>query len=137
MQKNKKIDVLNTVITVNSLNQEDYISLTDIARYKNKNRTDDLIRNWLRNRNTIEFIGLWESLNNTSFNPVEFDGFRIQAGLNSFTMTPRQWIEKTGAIGIVSKAGRYGGTYAYKDIACYYLYLSLHFLKRSRRFSLH
>jgi len=92
------------------------------------------IRNWLRNRNTIEFIGLWESLNNACFNPVEFDGFRIQAGLNSFTMTPKQWIEKTGAIGIVSKAGRYGGTYAHKDIACYYLYLSLHFLKRSLDF---
>jgi hypothetical protein len=94
MNKNKKIDVLNTVITVNSLNQEDYISLTDIARYKNKNRTDDLIRNWLRNRNTIEFIGLWESLNNPCFNPVEFDGFRIQAGLNSFTMTPKQRIQQ-------------------------------------------
>ena len=80
-------------------------------------RTDDLIRNWLRNRNTIEFLGIWEQLNNPCFKPVEFDGFRKQAGLNSFTLTPSQWIEKTGAIGIISKQGRYGGTYAHKDIA--------------------
>jgi hypothetical protein len=79
--------------------------------------TDDLIRNWLRNRNTIEFLGIWEHLNNPGFKPVEFDGFRKLAGLNSFTLTPKQWIEKTGAIGIIPKAGRYGGTYAHKDIA--------------------
>ncbi|NVM23204.1 MAG: KilA-N domain-containing protein, partial [Desulfobacterales bacterium] len=89
----------------------------DIARYKNSDRTDDLIRNWLRNRNTIEFLGIWEHLNNPDFKPVEFDGFRKQAGLNSFTLTPKQWIEKTNAIGLISKAGRYGGTYAHKDIA--------------------
>jgi hypothetical protein len=77
---------------------------------------DDLIRNWLRNRNTVEFLGIWERLNNPGFNPVEFDGIRMQAGLNSFTLTPKQWIERTGALGIVSKAGRYGGTYAHKDI---------------------
>lgn len=117
MSKNKKIKVLSTEIRVNSVRDEDYISLTDIARYKNQDRTDDLIRNWLRNRNTLEFLGIWEHLNNPGFNPVEFDGFRIQAGLNSFTLTPKQWIEKTGAIGIQSKAGRYGGTYAHKDIA--------------------
>lgn len=117
MSKNKKIEVLSTEIRVNSVRDEDYISLTDIARYKNQDRTDDLIRNWLRNRNTLEFLGIWEHLNNPGFNPVEFDGFRIQAGLNSFTLTPKQWIEKTGAIGILSKAGRYGGTYAHKDIA--------------------
>ena len=112
-----KIDVKGTSITVVSGEADDYISLTDIARYKNSDRTDDLIRNWLRNRNTLEFLGIWEQLNNPGFNPVEFDGIKKQAGLNSFTLTPKQWIESTGAIGITSKAGRYGGTYAHKDIA--------------------
>ncbi len=112
-----KINVLNKEITLYTRNEEDYICITDIARYKNSDRTDDLIRNWLRNRNTIEFLGIWEHLNNPDFKPVEFDGFRKQAGLNSFTLTPKQWIEKTNAIGILSKAGRYGGTYAHKDIA--------------------
>lgn len=112
-----KINVLNQEIALYSLRDEDYICITDIARYKNQERTDDLIRNWLRNRNTLEFLGIWEQLNNPDFNPVEFDGIRMQAGLNSFTLTPKQWIESTGAIGLVSKAGRYGGTYAHKDIA--------------------
>jgi len=112
-----KITVLTREVTILPVKQEDYICLTDIARYKDAERTDDLIRNWLRNRNTIEFLGIWEHLNNPAFNPVEFDGFRKLAGLNSFTLTPKQWIEKTGAIGILSKAGRYGGTYAHKDIA--------------------
>jgi hypothetical protein len=76
-----------------------------------------LIRNWLRNRNTIEFLGIWETLHNPDFKPVEFDGFRKEAGLHSFTLTPKQWISKTNAVGIISKAGRYGGTYAHKDIA--------------------
>ena len=75
------------------------------------------IQNWLRSRNTIEFLGIWERLNNPDFKPIEFDGFKNQARLNSFVLTPKQWIEKTNAIGIVSKAGRYGGTYAHKDIA--------------------
>jgi hypothetical protein len=95
----------------------EYICITDIARFKNKEQTDDLIRNWLRNRNAIEFLGIWEQLNNSDFKPVEFDGFKKEAGLNSFTLTPKQWISKTSAIGIVSKQGRYGGTYAQKDIA--------------------
>ena len=112
-----KLSVLNREITVQTLNQQDYICLTDIARYKGPDATDDLIRNWIRNRNTVEFLGIWEHLNNPDFNPVEFDGFRRQAGLNSFTLTPKQWIEKTKAIGIISKAGRYGGTYAHIDIA--------------------
>lgn len=99
------------------VNDQDYVCLTDIARYKNADASDDLIRNWLRNRNTLEFLGIWEQINNTDFNPVEFDGIRMQAGLNSFTLTPKQWIERTGAIGIQSKAGRYGGTYAHLDIA--------------------
>jgi len=113
----KKLKVKGTPITVISGKEEDYLSLTDIARYKNSDHSDDLIRNWLRNRNTLEFVGIWEQLNNAAFNSVEFDGIRKQAGLNSFTLTPKQWIEATNAIGIKSKAGRYGGTYAHKDIA--------------------
>ena len=117
-QKQKiTIEVKGATITVLSQKEDDYICITDIARYKNTERTDDLVRNWLRNRNTIEFLGIWEQLNNPDFKPVEFDGIRMHAGLNSFTLTPKQWIEKTGAIGIISKAGRYGGTYAHKDIA--------------------
>ena len=113
----KKIEVLSSEIRIVAISSQDYICLTDIARYKGKATTDDLIRNWLRNRNTVEFLGLWEQINNTGFNPVEFDGIRMQAGLNSFTLTPKQWIERTGAIGIQSKTGRYGGTYAHADIA--------------------
>jgi hypothetical protein len=112
-----KINVLERDISIYAYNEADYICITDNARYKNADKTDDLIRNWLRNRNTVEFLGIWEQLNNANFNPVEFDGIKMQAGLNSFTLTPKQWIEKTRAIGIVSKAGRYGGTYAHKDIA--------------------
>ena len=112
----KKIHVLGKDITL-SLQKEDYISITDIARYKDADRTDYVIQNWLRNRNTIEFLGLWESINNPCFNPIEFDGFRKQAGLNSFILTAKQWIDKTKATGILSKSGRYGGTYAHKDIA--------------------
>ena len=112
-----KLQVLEHDIATDIKNGIEYICITDIAKYKNADRTDDLIRNWLRNRNTIEFLGIWEQLNNPDFKPVEFDGFKKQAGLNSFTLTPKQWIEQTGAIGIISKAGRYGGTYAQKDIA--------------------
>ena len=112
-----KIKVLSKEIAFYSQQDADYICITDIARYKETERTDDLIRNWLRNRNTIEFLGIWEQLNNPDFKPVEFDGFRKQAGLNSFTLTPKQWIERTNAIGLVSKSGRYGGTFAHKDIA--------------------
>lgn len=99
------------------LTTNDYISLTDIAKSKNPDEPNDLIRNWLRNRNTIEFLGLWEQLNNPNFKPVEFDGFRKEAGLNSFTMSPNKWISTTNAAGVISKSGRYGGTYAHKDIA--------------------
>lgn len=108
------ITVLEHSVTVN---KEDYISLTDIAKYKDGSEANDIIRNWLRNRNTIEFLGIWEQLYNPGFKPVEFDGFRKEAGLNSFTLSPAKWIEATNAIGIVSKSGRYGGTYAHKDIA--------------------
>ena len=112
-----KITVRGTDIGVIRRGDEDYISLTDIAKSKNPDHPDDLIRNWLRNRNTLEILGIWEQLHNTSFNPVEFDGIKKQAGLNSFTLTPKQWIEKTAAIGIESRAGRYGGTYAHTDVA--------------------
>lgn len=119
MGKTRKatVSVKGTDVAVLVHREQDYISLTDIARHKNAGLTDDLIRNWLRNRNTIEFLGIWESLYNPGFNPVEFDGFRKSAGLNSFALTPRQWIERTGAIGVLSRPGRYGGTFAHKDIA--------------------
>jgi len=112
-----KINVLDREVGVVVENDEDYICITDIARYKNADSSDDLIRNWLRNRNTLEFLGIWEQLNNPGFNPVEFDGFKKQAGLHSFTLTPKQWIERTNARGIIARPGRYGGTYAHKDIA--------------------
>ena len=112
-----KIEVLEQQVATYTRDGIEFICITDIARYKNSAHTDDLIRNWLRNRNTVEFLGIWELLNNPAFNPVEFDGIKKQAGLNSFTLTPKQWIEQTGAIGLISKAGRYGGTYAQKDIA--------------------
>lgn len=111
------INVKGAEISLLSKEEEDYISLTDIARFKDEERTDYIIQNWLRNRNTIEFLGVWEYLNNSHFNPIEFDGFRKRSGLNSFTLTAKQWIEKTNAIGLISKPGRYGGTYANKDIA--------------------
>ena len=91
--------------------------MTDIARYKNTEDPRFVIQNWMRNRNTLEFIGLWEILNNSNFNRVQFDTFRNEAGLNRFTMTPSKWIESTNAFGIISKSGRYGGTYAHYDIA--------------------
>lgn len=111
-----KINVQNTEITVVSYNEADYISLTDIARFKSDDPTA-VIGNWMRNRNTVEYLGIWESLYNPGFNPIEFEGFRKEAGLNAFTLSPKKWIEATSAIGIMSKSGRYGGTYAHKDIA--------------------
>ena len=116
-KKNKKIEVKGTQITIAQNEREDYICLTDIARYKDDKRTDYIIQNWLRNRQTIEYLGIWEKLYNPNFNPIEFEGFRNSAGLNSFVLTSKQWIEKTNAIGITATAGRYGGTYAHKDIA--------------------
>jgi len=96
--------------------QNEFLSLTDIARYKS-DEPNDVIRNWMRNRDTIEFLGLWESLHNPDFKPVEFDGFRKEAGLNAFTLSPTKWITTINAIGIVAKPGRYGGTFAHADIA--------------------
>ncbi len=119
MSKPRKatVNVKGTAITVLVHREQDYISLTDIARHKDSERTDYLLSNWLRNRNSIEFLGIWEALNNPGFNPIEFDGFRKSAGLNSFILTVKQWVERTRAIGLVSRAGRYGGTFAHKDIA--------------------
>ncbi len=96
--------------------QNEFISLTDIAKYKSDD-PNDVIKNWMRSRDTVEFLGLWETLHNPNFKPVEFDGFRKQAGLNAFTLSPTKWIESVNAIGIISKSGRYGGTYAHSDIA--------------------
>lgn len=110
-----KIKVLDTQITVV---KDDYISLTDIANSKNgEARAADIIKNWIRNRGTLEFIGTWEKIHNEDFKVVEFDHFKMSAGLASFVLSPGKWIEKTNSIGIVVKAGRYGGTYAHKDIA--------------------
>jgi hypothetical protein len=111
-----KINVKNTDVSIIRHNEMDYVSITDIAKFK----TDDpnaVIGNWMRNRNTIEYLGIWECLYNPDFKPLEFEGFRKEAGLNAFTLSPQKWILRTNAIGLISKSGRYGGTYAHKDIA--------------------
>ena len=113
-----KITVQNTPITVLSVEEQDYISLTDMATAKEgDNRSADIIKNWLRNRYTIEFLGTWEVIHNPNFKVVEFDHFRMSAGLPSFVLSASEWIERTNAVGIIVKKGRYGGTYAHKDIA--------------------
>lgn len=113
-----KISVLNTNITVLNYNERDYISLTEMASAKQgDSRAADVIKNWIRNRYTIEFLGTWELIHNPDFKVVEFDHFRKQAGLPSFVLSASEWIESTNAIGMIVKKGRYGGTYAYKDIA--------------------
>ena len=113
-----KIKVLEQDITTIKFNDEDYISLTDIANSKDGElRAADVIKNWIRNRGTLEFIGTWEKIYNADFKVIEFDHFRMSAGLPSFVLSPGKWIDKTQAIGIVVRAGRYGGTYAHKDIA--------------------
>lgn len=109
--------VQNTIVSFTRIEQGDFISLTDIARVKNPNEPKDVVKNWLRTRSTIEFLGLWERINNPNFKGVEFDTFKNEAGTNSFTLSPNKWIEATGAIGIKSSAGRTGGTFAHKDIA--------------------
>ncbi len=116
-KKNKKIEVKGVVVSFAKTQQEDYISITDIAKYKNPDAPRDIIKNWLRNKNTIELLGLWEKLNNPNFKQVEFDLFKNEAGFNHFVLSPQKWIEKTHAIGLQSKSGRYGGTYAHIDIA--------------------
>ncbi len=116
--KSHKITVKGTEIIIFKQNNADYIGLTDMAKRKNEDSPDDVIKNWMRNRSTVEFLGLWEKINNPIFKPVEFDGFKNEAGSNSFVLSPKKWIENTGAIGLISRAGRYGGgTFAHKDIA--------------------
>ncbi|MDP8240621.1 MAG: KilA-N domain-containing protein [Candidatus Hatepunaea meridiana] len=112
-----KISVKGKEVTVFVKKNEDYISLTDIARYRSKDTPADIVKNWMRNRSTIELLGLWEKLNNPDFKLVEFDQFRNEAGANYFILSPQKWIKSTNAIGLISKSGRYGGTYAHKDIA--------------------
>ena len=113
-----KINVRDTEITIISVDDNDYISLTDMANSKeSESRAADIIKNWLRNRYTLEFLGTWEQINNPDFKVVEFDHFKKQAGLASFVLSVSEWIEKTNAIGIIVKKGKYGGTYAHKDIA--------------------
>jgi len=114
----QKMNVKGMEIVVFRRRDDDYISLTDIARRKNPYEPKDVVKNWMRSRSTIDFLGLWERINNPNFKGVEFDSFKIEAGTNAFVLTPQRWIEKTNAIGIISKAGRYGGgTFAHKDIA--------------------
>ncbi len=113
-----KINVQNTEIAVINIKGHDYISLTDMAGAKgNESRAADVIKNWLRNRYTIEFLGTWEMIHNPDFKVVEFDHFKMDAGLPSFVLSCSEWIEETNAIGIIVKKGRYGGTFAHKDIA--------------------
>lgn len=115
---NKVIEVQNVKVNVSSLNDNDYICISDFTKIKDGNSTsDDIIRNWIRNRITLEFLGTWEMIYNPNFNTVEFDGFRKEAGLHTFTLSVKKWCESTNAIGIYSKRGKYGGTYAHKDIA--------------------
>ena len=109
--------VQNTVVSFTRIQQGDFISLSDIAKVKNPDEPKDVVKNWLRSRSTLDFLGLWEHINNPNFKGVEFDSFKSQAGTNSFTLSPSKWIEATGAIGIRSAAGRTGGTYAHQDIA--------------------
>ena len=118
MTKTSIMNVQGIEIALTTINEEDFICITDIVKAKGGDaRAADIIKNWIRNRSTIEFLGTWETLYNPNFKVVEFDHFRKEAGLPTFTMSVSNWIENTGAIGIVSKAGRYGGTYAHKDIA--------------------
>lgn len=113
-----KIIVQNTQITVLNFEEQDYISLTDMASAKEgDSRAADVIKNWIRSRYTIEFLGTWEVIHNPKFKVVEFDHFRKSAGLPSFVLSASEWIERTNALGIVVRKGRYGGTYAHKDIA--------------------
>jgi hypothetical protein len=111
------IEVQGLTIAVQNRSNQDYISLTDIARYRNSQEPFAIINNWMRSRSTIEFLGLWEKLSNPDFKPLEFERFRNEAGSNYFILSPQRWIEATNAVGITSKSGRYGGTYAHRDIA--------------------
>ena len=132
-----KINVQQTDVTILKINEDDYISLTDIAKFKSSDPFI-VVCNWMRNRNTIEYLGIWETLYNPAFKPIEFDRFRNEAGLNAFTMSPQKWIEATEAKGIISKSGRYGGTFAHKDIAFKFaawisIEFELYFIKEFQR----
>lgn len=117
MARSETIIVKGISIATFKLENEDYIALTDIARNKNADEPKDVVKNWMRSRTTIEFLGLWEQLNNPDFKGVEFDSFLFEAGSNAFTLSPTKWIEATNAKGIISKQGKNGGTFAHKDIA--------------------
>jgi len=112
-----KLNVNELEIVLYKQDEEEFISLTDMVKFRDYERTNYIIQNWMRTRSTIEFLGLWEHLRNPNFKSIEFDAFRNESGSNSFTLTPKKWIESTNAVGIISKSGRYGGTYAHKDIA--------------------
>lgn len=132
-----KINVKQTDVTILKINEDDYISLTDIAKFKSDDPTA-VIANWMRNRNTIEYLGIWETLYNPDFKPLEFEGFRTEAGLNAFTLSPQKWVDTTNAKGIISKSGRYGGTFAHKDIAFKFaawisIEFELYFIKEFQR----
>ena len=113
MARNKKIEVQGIEIVLYEEDNKDFISLTDIARFKNPAEPKDVVKNWMRSRTTIEFLGLWEQLNNSNFKGVEFDSFLYEAGSNSFTLSPSKWIETTNAKGVVSRQGKNGGTFAH------------------------
>jgi hypothetical protein len=115
--KTRTINVKDREITISRKEQDDYISLTDIAKYRNNSEPFAIINNWMRSRSTIELLGLWEQLSNPDFKPLEFERFKSEAGSNYFVLSPQRWIEATNAIGLVSKSGRYGGTFAHRDIA--------------------
>lgn len=117
MTKIQEINVKDTTIRTIKFGEVDYICITDIARQKNQLEPKDVVKNWMRLKNTIEYLGLWEILNNPNFNGVEFDPLLMQAGSNAFTLNPSRWIELTNAVGLITKNGRGGGTYAQRDIA--------------------
>ena len=116
-EKKSKIEILGTSISIINDVKNDFISITDIAKFRNSLEPFAVINNWMRSRSTIEFIGLWEKINNPNFKPLEFERFKNEAGNNYFVLSPQRWIESTNAVGITSKSGRYGGTFAHKDIA--------------------
>ncbi len=115
--KQNKLTVQNINVSFVKINNDDFISLTDIARSKNSDEPKDVVKNWLRNKNTVEFLGLWETINNKNFKGVEFDPFKNEAGSNSFTLSPTKWVNATNAIGLFTKVGKNGGTFAHIDIA--------------------
>tara|TARA_R110002049_G_scaffold598_6_gene3332 strand:- start:3573 stop:4451 length:879 start_codon:yes stop_codon:yes gene_type:complete len=118
MSKIRVIDIKDAIISITKIEEEDYICLTDMAKAKESDsRAADVIKNWIRTRTTIEFLGTWETMYNPNFKVAEFDHFKMEAGLPTFVLSPKQWTEETGAVGIISKSGRYGGTYAHRDIA--------------------